>query len=53
MRLGGHLRGIRHRNETSTADLNMVSMSGGLQFYIDGDGFDDQAHINTVMFEPT
>lgn len=26
-------------------------MAGGLEFFIDGAGFDEQAHINTVLFE--
>ena len=47
------LLGLRHRNETSNGPLTRVSMSGGLQFFIDGAGMDDQPHINSVMFEPT
>ena len=47
------LVGIRHRNETAQGPLNMVSMSGGLQFFIDGVGMDDLPNINSVMFEPT
>ena len=35
------LLGIRHRNETSNAPLTKVSMSGGLQFFIDGAGYDE------------
>ena len=31
----------------------MVSMSGGLEFFIDGAGFDELPTINSVMFEPT
>ena len=31
----------------------MVSMAGGLEFFIDGAGMDDQPHINAVMFRPT
>ena len=38
---------------TSNEPLTMVSMSGGLEFFIDGEGFDDQPHISSVMFEPT
>lgn len=51
--LEAELLGLRHRNETSTGTLKMVSMAGGLQFFVDGAGFDDQPHINSVMFEPT
>jgi hypothetical protein len=47
------LEGIRHRNETSTGAMNMVSMVGGLQFFIDGAGMDDLPNINSVMYEPT
>lgn len=47
------LLGIRHRNETDPGALTMVSMSGGLQFFIDGAGMDDLPNINSVMFEPT
>ena len=28
-------------------------MAGGLEFFIDGEGLDDQPHISSVMFEPT
>lgn len=31
----------------------MVSMGGGLEFFIDGAGMDDEPHINSVMFRPT
>ena len=31
----------------------MVSMSGGLEFFIDGAGMDDEPHINSVQFVPT
>ena len=47
------LQGLRHRNETANGALTMVSMSGGLQFFVDGAGFDDLPNINSVMFEPT
>ena len=46
-----YLKGIRYRNETSHKTLQHVSMAGGLEFFIDGAGFDEQAHINTVLFE--
>ena len=26
-------------------------MAGGMEIFIDGAGFDEQAHINTVLFE--
>lgn len=45
-----YLRGIRYRNETTQGELGRVSMCGGLEFFIDGAGFDEQAHINTVLF---
>ena len=35
------LLGLRHRNETTNGPLTMVSMSGGLQFFVDGAGLDD------------
>ena len=28
-------------------------MAGGLEFFVDGAGFDDLPNINSVMFEPT
>jgi len=31
----------------------MVSMAGGLQFFIDGAGMDDMPIMNAVMFQPT
>jgi len=45
--------GLRHRNETVSGALTKVSMAGGLEFFIDGEGFDDQPHISSVMFVPT
>ena len=44
--------GLRHRNETVAGALTKVSMAGGLEFFIDGEGFDDQPHISSVMFVP-
>jgi hypothetical protein len=40
------LLGIRHRNETAQARLTRVSMAGGLEFFVDGKGFDDMPIIN-------
>ena len=45
-----YLSGIRFRNETTNEELSYVSMAGGLELFIDGTGFDEQAHINTVLF---
>ena len=28
-------------------------MAGGLEFFVDGAGFDDLPNINSMMFEPT
>ena len=47
------LLGLRHRNNTVSSNLDKVSMAGGLELYIDGAGFDDQPHINSVMFTNT
>lgn len=47
------LLGLRHRNETANGALNEVSFAGGLEFFIDGAGMDDEPHINAVMFRPT
>ena len=44
------LLGLRHRNMTGNYNLNMVSFAGGLEFFIDGAGFDDEPHLNSVMF---
>ena len=30
--------------------MTRVSMAGGLQFFVDGKGFDDQPEINQVQF---
>ena len=46
-----YLKGIRYRNETVNEELTSVSMAGGLELFIDGAGFDEQAHINTVLFK--
>lgn len=43
------LDGIRHRNETSWARMSRVSMAGGLEFFVDGKGFDDMPLINQVQ----
>lgn len=32
-------------------ELRYASMAGGMEFFIEGAGFDDQAHINTILFE--
>ena len=45
-----YLKGIRFRNETVNEELKYVSMAGGLELFLDGAGFDEQAHINTVLF---
>ena len=45
------LHGLRHRNETENGAMQYASMAGGMEIFIDGAGFDEQAHINTVMFE--
>ena len=45
-----YLKGIRFRNETVNEELKHVSMAGGLELFLDGAGFDEQAHINTVLF---
>lgn len=47
------LLGLRHRNNTANGPLTMVSLAGGLEFFIDGAGMDDEPHINAVMFRPT
>ena len=47
------LLGLRHRNETTPGELPYVSMAGGLEFFIDGAGMDQEPHINSVMFQPT
>jgi len=47
------LLGLRHRNNTANGALNMVSMAGGLELFIDGDGMDDEPIINSVLFWPT
>lgn len=44
---------MRHRNETTSGALHKVSMAGGLEFFIDGAGFDDLPPINSVQFLPT
>ena len=44
---------MRFRNETSNGALTQVSMAGGLEFFVDGAGFDDLPNINSMMFEPT
>ena len=36
-----YLTGIRYRNETANDSLAYVSMAGGLEFFIDGAGFDE------------
>ena len=43
--------GVRHRNETTQARMTKVSMAGGLEFFVDGKGFDDMPVINQVQFE--
>ena len=48
-----YLNGIRYRNETARGQLKHVSMAGGLELFIDGAGFDEQAHVNQVLFEST
>ena len=40
--------GVRHRNETTQARMTKVSMAGGLEFFVDGKGFDDMPVINQV-----
>jgi len=45
------LLGVRHRNETTQAMMNYVSMAGGLEFFVDGKGFDDSPSLNQVQFE--
>jgi len=47
------LLGLRHRNETANGPLKKVSFAGGLEFFIDGKGYDDQPHINVPKFIPT
>ena len=47
------LLGLRHRNETTPGQLPYVSMAGGLEFFIDGAGMDQEPHINSVLFQPT
>lgn len=44
------LHGLRYRNETENGALQYASMAGGMEIFIDGAGFDEQAHINTVLF---
>jgi hypothetical protein len=44
------IKGIRHRNETSFSTMSKVSMAGGLEFFIDGKGFDDMPSINQVQY---
>ena len=44
---------MRHRNETTSGALQKVSMAGGLEFFVDGKGFDDMPIINSVQFLPT
>jgi len=31
--------------------MNYVSMAGGLEFFVDGKGFDDSPSLNQVQFE--
>ena len=45
------LRGVRYRNETVHDTLSHASMAGGMEFYIDGSGMDEQAFLNTVLFQ--
>lgn len=45
------LFGLRHRNETTPGTLTKVSMGGGLEMFIDGEGFDDMPIINQVKFK--
>jgi len=44
------LDGLRHRNETTPGTLTKVSMGGGLEMFIDGEGFDDMPALNQVKF---
>jgi hypothetical protein len=45
------LKGLRHRNETTASTLTKVSMAGGLEFFVDGKGFDDMPIINQVQYD--
>ena len=44
------LQGLRYRNETENGAMKYASMAGGMEIFIDGAGFDEQAHINSVLF---
>ena len=44
------LAGLRHRNETTPGTLTKVSMGGGMEMFIDGEGFDDMPALNQVKF---
>lgn len=45
------LHGLRYRNETENGAMQYASMAGGMEIFIDGAGFDEQAHINSVLFQ--
>jgi hypothetical protein len=45
------LSGVRYLNETTVGPLDHVSMAGGLQLFIDGYGFDEEAHVNRVFIQ--
>ena len=45
-----NLDGVRHRDK-NTYGLTSVSMAGGLQFGIDGVGFNSTTTNNTVVFK--
>ena len=44
---------MRYRNVTDHHVLDKVSFAGGLEFFIDGAGYDDLPHLNSVIFNPT
>ena len=46
-----YCKGIRYRNETTQGELSYASMAGGMEIFLDCAGFDEQAHINTVLFK--
>ena len=45
-----YLDGLRYRNETENQNMQYASMSGGMEIFIDGAGFDFLANLNTVLF---